>query len=350
MGVARKHSGGREDEVRKDAGAGRKCAVGALIAASLSLISLAAVAAQNPPSPDQAAMGNIPPEARAQAETKVVDYIRDHLQPGQPLPVTELERNVFTQPAERLALGKLYSAFFRIPLFVATYQQKFGHPPTLPTIADQFDLHVPGEADVLLRVMESDPRVPHFLSRDPRTGEITSVDVAMIRSDPRFGQALNHQIAGWEGRRLEALTLQGLDGKPVALSNSTGKGLLLEVWFTGCPPCMQETPVLVNLNREFAGKGLLIVGANADRLLGLSYTDAVRQRYIREHQIDFPITNWDKAADAAYGGISIFPTLFLMDSSGVVRQHWVGFIGAKELREAAAKIVTGSPAGAAGGR
>lgn len=339
--------------MRGSTDAGRRCALRGFIAAGLFLVSIAGIAAQNPPaaqsSPGQPATANITPEARAQAEVKVVDYIRDHLRAGEPLLVTELERNVFTQPAERLALGKLYSAFFRIPLFVATYQEKYGHPPTLATISDQFDLHVPGEADVVLRVMESDPRVPHFLSRDPRTGEITKVDVAMIRSDPRFGQALNHQIAGWEGRRPGTLTLQGIDEKPVALSNPSGKGLLLEVWFTGCPPCMQETPILVNLNQEFAGKGLLIVGANADKLLGLSYTDDVRQRYIREHHISFPIAEWSKAANAEYGGISIFPTLFLMDSTGVVRQHWVGFVSAKELQQSAAKLVSGNPAGPAAG-
>lgn len=318
-----------------------------LIGVSLFVIAAAGFA-QNQPTvpPAEGGAVEVSPQERAQAEAKVVSYIRDHLQPGQPLLITELERTL-TQPAERLALGKLYSAFFRIPLFVAGYQQKFGHPPTLATIADQFDLHVPGEADLLVRVMESDPRVPHFLSRDAGTGQITKVDVALIRSDPRFGQALDHQIAGWEGRRPPALTLQGLDGKPIALINSSGKGLLLEVWFTGCPPCMQETPVLVSLNRQFAAQGLLIVGANADKLLGLSYTDAVRQRYVREHRVDFPIADWDKAVNTAYGGISIFPTLFLMDSGGVVRQHWVGFVSAQELQAAAGKLVsanTGSPA------
>ena len=322
-----------------------------MIGVSLGVIAAVGFA-QNPPAAQSAGSpapaAEVSPEERAQAEAKVVSYIRDHLHPGQPLLITELERTL-TKPAERLAVGKLYSAFFRIPLFVAGYQQKFDHPPTLATIASQFDLHAPGEADLLLRVMESDPRVPRFLSRDPRTGEITRVDVALIRSDPRFGQALNHQIAGWEGQRLPALTLQGLDGRPVTLGNPSGKGLLLEVWFTGCPPCMQETPVLVTLNRQFAGKGLVIVGANADKLLGLSYTDAVRHQYIREHHVDFSIADWDKAANVAYGGIAIFPTLFLMDSSGVVQQHWVGFVSGKELQEAAAKLVAGNSGSAAAG-
>lgn len=299
-------------------------------------------AQQAPPAASKSAAAEPSAQDSLQAEARVVNYIRDHLQPGQPLLVTELYNQVFTQPSERQALDKLYRAFFRIPLFVAQYQSRFGRPPTLKTIAEQFDLRAPGAADVLLRVMESDPRVPRFLSRDPKTGEITKVDIALIQSDPRFGQALAHQLTGWEGKRAAALSLERLDGSPIQISNPGGKALLLYVWFTGCPPCIQETPALVDLNHRFESKGLLLIGANADKLLGLDYTDAVRRRYIAEHKIDFPVAHWDKSADAAYGGISIFPTLFLMDSGGVIRRHWVGFASANELQDAVEKLVSGN--------
>ncbi len=142
-----------------------------------------------------------PARATTSAEERVLDYVRTHLQPGQPLMVTDLYNRVFTQPDERQALNKLYNAFFRIPLFVANYQEKYKKPPTLAVIAQQFDLHSAADADVLLRVMESDPRVPQFLIRDPKTGEITHVDVDRIKSDPKFGQALARQIGGWKDAR-----------------------------------------------------------------------------------------------------------------------------------------------------
>ncbi len=132
------------------------------------------------------ASSSLPVMASTAAEARVLDYVRAHLQPGQPLMVTDLYNRVFTQPDERKALNKLYNAFFRIPLFVANYQEKLQHPPTLAVIAQQFDLHSPADADVLLRVMESDPRVPQFLTRDPGTGEITHVDVEQIKADPKF--------------------------------------------------------------------------------------------------------------------------------------------------------------------
>ncbi len=271
--------------------------------------------------------GGRPPDA----ETRVVDYLRAHIAPGQPLPVTELYNRVFTRPDERQALNKLYNAFFRIPLFVAEYQQKFAKPPSLAVISQQFDFHALGTADVLLRLMEADPRVPRFLSRDPKTGEIIHVDVGAIRSDPQFGRALERQLGGWSGQVAPELKLQRLGGGTVDLLALRGKPVLLYVWFTGCPPCLQETRYLVKLASRFPA--LAVIGANADQVLGLGYDDGVRERYAQEHRINFPIVAWTREADAAYGGISIFPTLFLIDRRGVIRRQWIGFVSEAELQE-----------------
>ncbi len=281
----------------------------------------------------------------ADAEARVLDYIRDHLQPGQPLLVSELYSKVFTQPAERKALDKLYNAFFRIPLFLADYQGKFGSPPTLKTIAQQFDFRNPQAAEVLLRVMESDPRVPRFLTRDPKSGEITRLDVAMVRSDPRFGEAVTSRLSGWEGKPAPEFKLTGLDGHDVASAGLRHKVVLLYVWFTGCPPCMKETPELVKLEREFRDRGFAVVGANADRLLNLNYSDQDRERYVQKQGINFPIVHWTKESDTAYGRIAIFPTLFLIDGKGGIVSHWVGFAEPEELRRAVSKTLGSGGAG-----
>ena len=278
--------------------------------------------------------------ASTDAEARVLEYIRTHLQPGQPLLVTELYNRVFTQADDRQALNKLYNAFFRIPLFVANYQEKFKSPPSLAVIAQQFDLHSPGAADILLRVMESDPRVPRFLTRDPQTGEITRVDVEKIKANPKFGQALDRQIGGWDGKPAADLSLTRLEGGDIHFADLRGKVLLLEVWFTGCPPCMQEAPALVSLDKQLSPRGLVIVGANADGVLGLDYADSVRQRYIQEHHISYPIVNWTKEGDQAYGGIAIFPTLFLIDRKGVIRDHWIGYVQLETLQKAITGVLS----------
>jgi peroxiredoxin len=254
--------------------------------------------------------------------------------------VTDLYNRVFTQPDERQALNKLYNAFFRIPLFVANYEEKFKSPPSLAVIAEQFDLRSPAAADVLLRVMESDPRVPRFLTRDPKTGEITHVDVERIKADPKFGQALARQIGGWEGKPAADVILPRLGGGNLRIADFQGKAVLMEVWFTGCPPCMQEAPALGSLDQELSARGLVIVGANDDRTLGLDYDDSVRQRYIQEHHISYPVVDWTKESDQAYGGIAIFPTLFLIDRKGVVRDHWIGYVQRETLRNAITGVLS----------
>ncbi len=268
------------------------------------------------------------------AEARILAYIREHSAPGQPLLVTELYNNVFTQPDERRALDKLYRAFFRIPLFVAGYQEKLGSPPKLQIIAEQFDLKSAEDAGTLLQVMESDPRVPKFIEREAKSGEITRVDAAMIRADRRFAQATEKHLTGWEGTAAPDFALPGLDSADVTLSGLRGKSALIYVWFTGCPPCMKQTPELVALDGKFAGRGLIIVGANADKLLGLGYGDDVRRKYRTQEMIKFPIADWTKETDTALGSVSIFPTLFLIDSKGVIIQHWVGYTSGETIRAA----------------
>jgi len=278
-----------------------------------------------------------------EAERRVLDYLRNHLQPGQPLLVTELYNQVFTQPGERQALEKLYNSFFRIPLFVAQYQERYGKPPSLSVIAQQFDLESPQAADILVRVMEADPRVPRFFTRNLKTGEMTHVDIAAIRSDPNFGRALDRQLGGWEGKPAPDLALPSLSGPEVHLRDLRGQTVLLYVWFTGCPPCMRETPELVTLAREYARRSFVIIAANADRLLGLSYDDAVRRQYVTDQKISFPVVHWTKAADEAFGNISIFPNLFLIDPKGVIISHWVGYTTPEELRHALSPQSAGLP-------
>jgi peroxiredoxin len=279
--------------------------------------------------------------AQADPQAKILSYIRDHLKAGQPVRVTHLYNTVFTSPEDHAALSKLYKDFFRIPTFVVQYQQRFSVPPSLRTIAEQFSLKDPEEADTLLRVMETDPRVPKFITRDSATGEITKVDVEKIRNDPRFSAGATHELGGWIGKTAPSFSLAGAGNKQITSAGLGGKVALLYVWFTGCPPCMKEAPELARVQRDLGAKGFEVVGANADDLLGLDVGEEARQRYAEKEGITFPIVSWNKDSNQAYGGISIYPTLFLINRQGTITGHWVGFTSPATLREAIAKAMAG---------
>jgi thiol-disulfide isomerase/thioredoxin len=259
------------------------------------------------------------------AEARVVEYLKANVKPGQPVVVSELYNTVFTGPEERAALNRLFNTFFKMPLYMAQHQKAAGKPPTLAEISEQFRFAVPGEAAVMLRIMESDPRMPKFVSRDPATGEITRVDVEAILAHPKFGKALERTITGWEGQPAPAFSVTTYDGKPLASASLAGKPHLLYFWFTGCPPCVRTSPLLAELGRVYAAKGFEIVGLNADRVLELPYSDADRAAYAKKHGWAFTLAHMTAEAQEAYGAVSVFPTLFFVDRKGTVVKHFVNF-------------------------
>jgi thiol-disulfide isomerase/thioredoxin len=259
------------------------------------------------------------------AETRVVEYLKANVKPGQPVVVSELYNTVFTAPEERAALNRLFNTFFKMPLYLAQHQKAAGKPPTLAEISEQFRFQVPGEADVMLRIMESDPRMPTFMTRHATTGEITSVNVETILAHPKFGKALERTITGWEGQPAPAFSVTTYDGKPLTSESLAGKPHLLYFWFTGCPPCVRTSPLLAELDRAYAAKGFVIVGLNADRVLELPYSDADRAAYAKRYGWSFTLAHLTAEAQEAYGSVSVFPTLFFVDRKGAVVKHFVNF-------------------------
>ena len=51
---------------------------------------------------------------------------------------------------------------------------------------------------------------------------------------------------------LPDLTLQTLQGRPVALASLRGQPLVVNLWATWCPPCRRELPLLIGLIQTFA--------------------------------------------------------------------------------------------------
>jgi thiol-disulfide isomerase/thioredoxin len=252
------------------------------------------------------------------AELKVVEYLKQHVRPGETVVVSQLYNEVFTSDEEHAVLNRLFNSFFKLPLFIAQHQQTVGRPPTLQEISDQFHFPVPGEAELMLRIMESDPRVPRFIKRNHINGEIQIVDVDRILESPRFGKQLERTIGGFEGRPAPAFEVTRYDGSPLTSKDLAGKPYLLYFWFTGCPPCLHTSPLLVELQHRYAAKGFSVVGLNADRVLELPYGDAERRAYAREQGLDFTLAELTPAVQQAYGSVSVFPTLFFVDAKGTI--------------------------------
>jgi peroxiredoxin len=61
-------------------------------------------------------------------------------------------------------------------------------------------------------------------------------------------------------------TARTLDSVPVTrtLADYRGNVVLINIWRTDCPPCIQEMPTLEALHREFRDRGLRVVAVSVD--------------------------------------------------------------------------------------
>lgn len=266
-----------------------------------------------------------PAASAPSAEARIVEYLKANVKPGQRVVVSELYNNVFTAPEERAALNRVFNTFFKIPLYAAQVQKASGHPPKLAEIAEQFRFSVPGQTEVMLQIMDADPRMPKFLKRNAETGEIESVDVDTILAHPRFGKLLERTITGFEGRPAPPFSVKRYDGTDLDATALQGKPHLVYFWFTNCPPCVKTSPLLVELHKQYAPKGFEIVAVNADRVLELEYTDEDRAAYAKKLGIAFTLAHMTPEMQAAYGQVSVYPTLFVVDKKGTIVKYLVNF-------------------------
>jgi len=258
-------------------------------------------------------------------EVRIVEYLKKNVTPGRPVVVSELYNNVFKTPEEQKVLNRLYNTFFKIPMFIVQFNTSTKKIPTLREISEQFSFNVPGEADVILRIMEADPRVPKFIERNPKTGEITKVDIEKVKASPQFSRVIERSITGFDGKEAPAFSITSYDGKAVTSDQYRGQPHLVYFWFTNCPPCVKTSPILAELYKKYAPRGFKVVGANADKVLELPYDDKVRADYSKKYGFEFTQAHLNATMQQNYGGVTVFPTMFFVDKSGTIVKHFVNF-------------------------
>jgi thiol-disulfide isomerase/thioredoxin len=108
--------------------------------------------------------------------------------------------------------------------------------------------------------------------------------------------------------------------RTVALNQFQGKPVVLNFWATWCPPCIQEMPALVQLQKQLGDKVTIIAVSEDD-------DDSAYKQFIRDHNVDLlTVRDSGQKANGLYGTFK-FPETFVIDRDGkIVRK----FIGAQE--------------------
>jgi len=213
------------------------------------------------------------------------------------------------------------------------------------------------------RALDSDPHLALALgaaieveaqvlsARSDRNGALALLRKDLVtygRTSIRARIQKNINLLSLEGKPAPPLEeAEFLGGKPVPLSALQGKPVLLFFWAHWCGDCKAEEPLLAQLRREYASRGLTIVaptqrygyaagGEDATPQQELRYIEAVRQHfYVDMLDVPAPVSE----QNFKLYGASTTPTIVLIDRHGIVRLYHPGAMRLDELRAAVKSVL-----------
>jgi thiol-disulfide isomerase/thioredoxin len=132
-----------------------------------------------------------------------------------------------------------------------------------------------------------------------------------------------------------SLTLAGPAAIRAELDRHSGKVVVLNLWATWCTPCLREIPDLLQLEREFAGRGVALVALGMDDPAELAAVEAFRAKHFpgfRSLLRDTP--DMDTAVsvvDPAWN--ELLPTTYLIGRDGKVAKRIQGKRTLEQFRD-----------------
>jgi peroxiredoxin len=112
-------------------------------------------------------------------------------------------------------------------------------------------------------------------------------------------------------------------GEPFALKDFIGKNvIILDFWYTHCPPCVKAIPALSAFYREMEEKGLKIFGLNSVDNQPRSMDNL--ERFLKKRDVSYDIILTQPEVDMQYK-INGYPTMYVIDKEGKIAWVEIGF-------------------------
>jgi thiol-disulfide isomerase/thioredoxin len=130
-------------------------------------------------------------------------------------------------------------------------------------------------------------------------------------------------------------TFSDAQGNPQALSQHRGKILIVNFWATWCPPCVEEMPELVALQKEWSDQNVQIIGIGVDSAANIS-------EFSLKHRIDYPLyvagmngSELSREFGNRSGGL---PFTVLIKPDGQIGKTYLGRLKMDELQQDLKKL------------
>jgi thiol-disulfide isomerase/thioredoxin len=145
-----------------------------------------------------------------------------------------------------------------------------------------------------------------------------------------------------EGEPAPDFTLQGLDGRPVRLSDFAGRPVVVNFWATWCGPCKIEIPLLVRTYEAHQADGLVLLAVDVQE-----DADTVRP-FVDQYKMSFPVVLDNSGQVATLYRVRALPTSIFVAADGELRKAYRGaIVDGGQLDELLGTILPAADGGAA---
>lgn len=119
-----------------------------------------------------------------------------------------------------------------------------------------------------------------------------------------------------EGTPMPQFTGRYIDNKPFQPADlSDKKLLLLDFWYLACAPCLSAIPELANLQKEYAAKGLQILGLNSTDTSANKVAEI--KKFIPVLNMNYPVVLVSKETEQAFQ-VTVWPSFYLIEDGRII--------------------------------
>jgi len=106
-----------------------------------------------------------------------------------------------------------------------------------------------------------------------------------------------------------------LNGQQVSLANYEGKLVLVHFWASWCPICRFEEASISSIAEDYAVLSFASQSGDVETL----------RKYVKEHDLRFPVIEDDQAEWAQHYGVKGYPSSFIIAADGSIYDVEVGY-------------------------